>query len=344
MMKKTIKVNFKYFWEGFNPENNLFINLLREEYDVIIDENPDFLFYSINTLKSLKNVEGIGKIIKKISPKMYIYAKKLVSEIYVLLRKRKKLNLQDNYVKIFIGSEHIKPNMEECDWAFSSYFDEEINNPRYTRHPPYFMFDYPYDEKVIPPIKKKINFEKIKKEKTKFCNFIYSQDIQFRNEFFKKLNEYKKIDAPGRCMNNMPPIGNHDTPKKSRTSKDWVSPKLKFLKPYKFTIAFENASIQGWITEKLTHPMLVNSIPIYFGHKTVSKEFNVKSFINYHDFENMDKFIEHIIKVDNDDELYKKYLEQPWFNKDKFPKYANKKNYLNRLKEIVELGLKVREI
>jgi len=342
-MKKKIKVNFKYFWEGFDPENNLFVNLLREEYDVIIDENPDFLFYSIHTLKPLRNVEGIGKIIKKISPRIYINAKKFISKIYVLLSKRKKLDIKDDYVKIFIGAEHTRPNMEECDWAFSSYFEEEINNPRYARHPPSIMFDYPYDEKVIPPIKKKINFKKIKKEKKNFCNFIYSQDIQPRNEFFKKLSKYKKVDAPGRCMNNMPPIGKHDTPKESRTSEDWISPKLKFLEPYKFTIAFENVPLPGWITEKITHPMLVDSIPIYFGHETVGKEFNTKSFINYNDFEDMEKFIEHIIKVDNDDGLYKKYLEQPWYNKNKIPKYAIKKNYLNRLKEIIELGLKVRE-
>ena len=343
MMKKTIKINFKYFWEGFDKENNLFSDLLKEEYNIIIDEDPDFLFYSIHTLKPLKNVEGIGKIIKKISPTVYINAKKLISKMYSLLKKRKKTNLKEDYVKIFIGAEHVKPNMEECDWAFSSYFEEEINHPRYFRHHPSIMFDFPYMEKVIPPIVKKINFEKIKKEKTKFCNFLYSQDVPARNEFFKILNKYKKIDAPGRCMNNMPPIGNHDTPKKSRTSKDWIGPKLKFLKPYKFTIAFENEAISGWVTEKLTHPMLVNSIPIYFGHESVGKEFNTKSFINYNDFKNMDKFIEHIIKVDNDDKLYKRYLEQPWYNQKKIPKYTNKKNYSNRLKEIIELGLKVRK-
>ena len=141
-----------------------------------------------------------------------------------------------------------------------------------------------------PPIKKNISLKKIVKEKTKFCNFIYSQDIPERNKFFSMINSYKKVDSPGRCMNNMAPIGFND-PKKSRASKNWVKEKLKFLKPYKFTIAFENFISSGWSTEKIIHPMMANSIPIYMGHKDIEKEFNTKSFVNINDFNSIDDFI-----------------------------------------------------
>ena len=47
MNKKKIKINFKYFWEGFDPENNFFTNFLRRYYNVIISDNPDYLFYSV---------------------------------------------------------------------------------------------------------------------------------------------------------------------------------------------------------------------------------------------------------------------------------------------------------
>ncbi|SDW71982.1 glycosyltransferase family 10 domain-containing protein [Flavobacterium degerlachei] len=43
---KNIRVNFVDFWPGFKKENNYFYNLLVQEYDVIIDDEPDFLFYS----------------------------------------------------------------------------------------------------------------------------------------------------------------------------------------------------------------------------------------------------------------------------------------------------------
>ena len=224
--------------------------------------------------------------------------------------------------------------MNECDWAFGSHFEEEINDSRYMRTPMYIVSDYKMGLMAIhPPIKKYMDIEKIKEKKKRFCNFIYSQEVPARNDFFKKLNEYKKVDSPGRCMNNMPPIG-ADNPLKSRLADNWIQQKLDFIENYKFTIAFENFEADGWITEKLTQPMLVNSIPIYIGDKNVNRDFNTKSFINYHDFKNMDDFIQHIIKVDSDDKLYEEYLRQPWFIDNKINKYYSEKRMMDRFKEI----------
>ena len=174
------------------------------------------------------------------------------------------------------------------------------------------------------------------KEKTKFCNFIYSQENNARNDFFKRLNKYKKVDAPGRCMNNMPPIS-HSSAKESRLSDNWTSHKLDFIKKYKFTIGFESRAEDGWITEKLTHPLLVNSIPIYFGNKKVGRDINPKSFINASDFKNVNEVIKHVIKVDNDDELYRRYLEEPFFKGDSLY-INNEEKVLKMLTKIIESG------
>lgn len=134
-------------------------------------------------------------------------------------------------------------------------------------------------------------------------------------------------------MTNMPPIKGKNA-KESRLSYNWVLDKLDFLKEYKFTIAFENFSSPGWVTEKLTHPMLVNSIPIYVGHKDVSKEFNTKSFINYNDFRSMKEFIDFIIKVDNDDKLYEKILNEPWYKENNLPRDWDINRIKKRFKDI----------
>jgi hypothetical protein len=303
-------------------------------YNVEISENPDYLFYSIyQEVNNSKDLSKKGDFIKSIFPTLYPFLRKLYSRMINFSIKDRLPLPEGNYIKIFCGSEHIKPDMHKCDWAFSTHFENEINNQRHMRIPCWIINDFNIGKKAIPPIKKNIDFNAIKKEKTRFCNFIYSQDIYKRNDFFKKLSKYKKIDAPGRCMNNMPPISN-DTPKKSRASPNWVKDKLKFIKKYKFTIAFENAELSGWLTEKLTHPMLVNSIPIYFGHKDVSKEFNTKSFINYYDFNDINKFISFIIKVDNDDTLYEKILMEPWYNYNKLPLWFNEENYMRRFRDI----------
>ena len=110
--------------------------------------------------------------------------------------------------------------------------------------------------------------------------------------------------------------------------------KLKFLKNYKFTIAFENSVTPGYNTEKLIHPIIVNSIPIYFGDPFVSRDFNTKSFINVHDFQNMDDVIKRIIQIDNDDKLYERILNEPWLKDNKKNKYMDKKKLKKRIKEI----------
>ncbi len=331
MDKKEIKINFRYFDPNFNSEDNLFTDLLRRRYHVVISDNPDYVFYSVYPENAGKGLGGMGRVIKKISPDLYIFSRKIVSKVLSVFKKKNKV--EGKFVKIFFGAEHTKPNMKECDWAFSSHFEEEINHPKYMRIASYRVTDFKLENAGKPPIKKDLDLEQIKKEKTKFCNFIYSQDIKERNEFFKILNEYKPVDSPGRCMNNMPAISVND-PKKSREAVNWAEEKLKFIRPYKFTIAFENFSSPGWVTEKLTHPMLVNSVPIYFGHGAVKEDFNTKSFINFHDFKDMKEFVEHIIKVDNDDSLYEEYLRQPFYENNIPSEYVDDERILKRFEEI----------
>jgi len=335
--EKTIKINFKYFWGIFKPEDNLFTNLLRRNYNVIISDNPDYLFYSVfPEIKETNNLANKGEIINKFSPRVYIFLRKVYSKLKFVFKPNKLLVPPGDFVKIFCGAEYVNPNMNECDWAFSQHFEEKINHPRHMRIPAYMLSDYMLKDFGSPNLKSKIDFNKIKREKNKFCNFIYSQDVLKRNEFFRILSRYKKIDSPGKCMNNMPPIGSYTDSKKSRLSVSWVNEKFKFLKPYKFTIAFENYSKPGWVTEKLTQPMLVDSVPIYFGHEEVKRDFNTKSFINYHDFNDMKKFIEHIIKVDNDDGLYRQYLEQPKYPDKEAYEFSRTERIEKRLNEIIE--------
>src|SRR6185312_9671314 len=114
------------------------------------------------------------------------------------------------------------------------------------------------------------------KGKKHFCNFLYSHQVPYREEFFRQLSKYKKIDAPGKSMNNMESID-------SIYSGDIWERKRQFLSEYKFTIAFENYVYPGYQTEKLYDAMQANSIPIYCGDPNIKEIFNTASFINMHD-------------------------------------------------------------
>ena len=44
---RKIKIFFTDFWGGFNPYDNYFYNLLKQDYEIEITNNPDYLFFSV---------------------------------------------------------------------------------------------------------------------------------------------------------------------------------------------------------------------------------------------------------------------------------------------------------
>tara|TARA_B110000208_G_C11508482_1_gene336022 strand:- start:138 stop:644 length:507 start_codon:yes stop_codon:yes gene_type:complete len=138
-----------------------------------------------------------------------------------------------------------------------------------------------------------------KNNNNNFCCFVASNNVPNRNNFCKKLSNYKKIDCGGDCLNN---IGGK------------VKNKIEFQKKYKFCIAYENSSHPGYTTEKILEAYKSNCIPIYYGSKTVTDDFNPETFINAHNFNNDDELINYIKKIDTNERLYKSFLNKPIFS------------------------------
>ena len=146
--------------------------------------------------------------------------------------------------------------------------------------------------------------------KTKFCNFVYrnhgNHDTKVRINFCLELMKYKPVDCPGKSLNNMPFIlpylARHGTGLKA---------KLRFLASYKFTIAFENQSADYYTTEKIFHPFLVGSIPIYWGCPQIAEYFNPAAFINCHEYKSCAQVIDRIKEIDANPKLYATYRHAP---------------------------------
>src|SRR5438309_9644483 len=92
--------------------------------------------------------------------------------------------------------------------------------------------------------------------------------------------------------------------------------KIEFLKRYKFNIAFENASLPGYTTEKIVEPMAARCLPIYWGNPLIHREFNPKSFFNYVDFRDAAALIARFIELDQNYALYRQYVPAPYFHED----------------------------
>ena len=211
-------------------------------------------------------------------------------------------HLKYDCTKLFYTSEPFSPNFNECDYAVG--FDPMCFEPRYLRLPLSAIG-------MDASIQDRSGFADIDMDARKFCNFVYSNEFAgsgafLRKEFCQKLMAYKRVDCPGMVLNNM---DSDAIP--SRWDGDWYGGKIRFLRNYKFTIAFENTLMDGYTTEKLVQPFLAGSIPIYYGNPRAAEEFNRRAFIDCNQFDNdFDAVIEEVKRVDQDAELAKYMVMQ----------------------------------
>ena len=251
---QTIKIYFTDLWPNAKKDN-FFLNFLKKHFNVIIDTNPDYLFYSVYGNEHLR---------------------------------------YSNCIKIFYTGENMFPDFNFCDYALGFHYlnleDRYLRFPLYTSYPGFSSLKY----KKLQDGQTLLN--------RKFCNFIYSNSSNAdpkRELFFRELCRYKTVDSGGKFLNN---IG-YNVPDKGR-----------FIRDYKFTIAFENSSVKGYTTEKIMEPMLVNSLPVYWGNPLVSQDFNEASFVNVMGFDSFEKAIEEIIRLDKDDDAYLQKIKISWFD------------------------------
>jgi hypothetical protein len=154
------------------------------------------------------------------------------------------------------------------------------------------------------------NRPKIISVPTKFSTFIVSNPkCEMRNNLFKLINNYKKVDSMGGFLNN---VG-------YQVREPYWSPQyFNMLSNYKFMICCENTKMETYTTEKIVNPYLGRTIPIYWGSHNIKNIFNPDSMLFLEDEteESINKLVEKIIELDNDDEKYLEFINTPIFTED----------------------------
>lgn len=204
-------------------------------------------------------------------------------------------------ISIFASGEAVSPDMNLFDYAIS--FDKDFQlGDRIARKPPALFFQNhifsPLTEGCADP-------RAALSAKSRFCNFIYSNPKAHprRDQLFYALNGYRGVDSLGSHLNN---CGNAT----SRSHADWRRILVDMKRPYKFSIAAENAVFAGYTTEKLISSFLANTVPIYWGNPSVADEFNPKAFINANGLSDKE-LIEAVRRVDENDDLWCKMVSEP---------------------------------
>jgi hypothetical protein len=240
--------------------------------------------------------------------------------VYAYVGRRRKEFLRYDCVRIFYTGENLAPDWQACDWAFTF---EHTAHPRHFRLPHWPFYVCP--KALVKPAGS--DPAAVLARKTKFCAFVVSNPLcRARNEFFRKLSRYKPVDSGGKVMNT---LGHR------------VADKRAFLADYKFTIAFENESHPGYTTEKIVEPMLVDSIPIYWGDPLVGRDFDTRSFLSVHDQgpltrRSLDDLVERVVAVDRDPRLHEELLARPWLRGNRVPACADGGAILERFTTIFD--------
>jgi len=199
-------------------------------------------------------------------------------------------------IRIFITGENLCPDFNICDYAIG--FEYMSFEDRYIRYPIYMWDGY---QKRYESAKGRLrSMDTADLTKRKFCGMVVSNDLfadPYRIDFFKALSEYKQVDSGGKSHNN---IG----------IPEGVEDKIDFLKDYKFSLAFENSSYSGYTTEKITDSFAARTVPIYWGDPRVKEQFNPNAFIDCTG-KTLDEALEIIRRIDENDELYLKMLNEP---------------------------------
>ncbi|WQV93762.1 fucosyltransferase [Helicobacter pylori] len=216
---------------------------------------------------------------------------------------RKILSYQ-NTKRVFYTGENESPNFNLFDYAIG--FDELDFRDRYLRMPLYYDRLHHKAERVndtTAPYKLKTDsLYALKKPshcfkenhpnlcalinnesdplKRGFASFVASNaNAPIRNAFYDALNSIEPVTGGGSVKNT---LGYK------------VKNKSEFLSQYKFNLCFENSQGYGYVTEKILDAYFSHTIPIYWGSPSVAKDFNPKSFVNVHDFNNFDEAIDYV--------------------------------------------------
>ena len=290
-----LKVAYRNFWQGFDPnkmpQDYFFEYALSHKYEVeTVEKEPDVVFISLFGEPVSRSEYSEGTLFVGFSGEPY--------DIQGDFDLTFDFNLSDNPNKFYLPL-----------WAMYLIWDNnpEVEYRKLIGQGSHHIQTETLDNYDTNPLRvTNILHRKSNLNKSKFCNFTYRNTIKSRIEFFKRLNDYKKVDSTGGLLNN--------------TGYRMVN-KSRELADYKFTIAFENTLKPNYVTEKLLEPLAAGSVPIYYGGETAFQYFNKDAVIYAQDYENLATLKDAVVDIDNNQYVYEYLLDQPVFKQlPDFPK------------------------
>lgn len=135
------------------------------------------------------------------------------------------------------------------------------------------------------------------------CSVLSTDKNCRRRTVLQQLAKRYPIDMGGRLYNN---IG-YTVP-----GQYFEKPILDFYSKYKLVVAFENAELDYYITEKILNPIRAGVVPLYMGSPIVSEYIHESRFVHVDDTRELEKVLqspEYFLQKANGP-IFKKTLEE----------------------------------
>jgi len=147
----------------------------------------------------------------------------------------------------------------------------------------------------------------------KFCLFMVSNPAcKLRNDTFMLLSRIGHVVSAGGFQNNLaasdarpPDRMNHDE-------------HIRYLRQFRFMITFENQSLPGYHTEKITNAFEAGVVPIYWGDPMITDIYDVRSFIHIPTLSNpnqqwdaVKQAVARVQEAERDPQIYASYFQYP---------------------------------
>ena len=283
--KPSLSISFHNFWSGFEAGKSFFFKAIAQRYDVTIDKaGRDLQISSVFGKESLPTTAA-GRPLR----------------VWWTGEQR---DPQAQIYDLYFGFCPRMPLLGACWYRFPFW----INTIDW-----WDALSASYVGKLLEP--------RQPGERSRFCNFIYSNDTSVRAEFFLRLNAVRAVQSYGTVLNNT-----------GIQPKGWAG-KMAVLGQSTFTIAFENSIGPGYVTEKLVQPLLAGSIPIYWGAPEARTDFNPDAFIAAEDFSSMDDLVGHVVRIADSPDALGALVSAPPFIGNKIPYEHTPEFFVDRISD-----------
>ena len=130
------------------------------------------------------------------------------------------------------------------------------------------------------------------------CFISGAYNLSYREEYVTELMRHMPVHSYGKVLQNRTlPV---DTGRVT---------KLETIARYRFTLAFENSVAEDYVSEKFFDPLLVGSVPVYLGARSVERFSPADHcYINVSDFSGPHELARYLQYLTDNAEAYEGYL------------------------------------